>query len=663
MSRLGTVLFLSSLLLVGCGGDDTGGNPFVVPDSGPDIVDGGMPDAYVEPPAPIRDAGPVPDAAVDVNGPTVTVLSPTAPAMGDYTSDAILTADRVAVRCSAVENPAGDILDRNSVRAIVHDDAGTWVEIPALPDGIGDEFSAEVSLLGFETGAITVRCLASDTAGRTNSDEVDTFVDHGPSIQFFSPTVDGRYARQVRVLFSVTAVPVAADDMLAAVQYATVTASLSGYPLTNLTRTATNFEGTVVFDDPIFDLPLVGEHRLTVEANNHRMPAQTFVESHLDFVIDEEEGPDITILAPEAAEVISGIVRVRARISDPDGVVYSTVVATIAGREFPLSEISAGTYEGSYDTHRLGNMMVFPNIIVRAQDSFGNQGQNGFIVTLDNRGPIADLDPPEDFEEMKPAVDGFLCSQPFDPVGSDAQNDGDVDVFQLSKYRARVQDIGNGSVALSEPGVFVPTAAVDQDDVQLYVLDDTSQPIVVDTNGDGFCDELNPHLIPTTVPQFANEMARLDLLGITPAGTAEYYGATPRPVCVGDLLLADPICAVTSPEVFRIIPDEDLETPVIFGVPPVTELQCLGNGFDSQATNIQDGWACLAVRATDTVDNIGVSKPLRICYDHDNSGGDCAGPMPDCTGTYDPVTNIVDPSTPCTQEISFPSGEIRTLND
>ncbi|HEX9288375.1 MAG TPA: hypothetical protein VF904_02530, partial [Anaeromyxobacteraceae bacterium] len=45
-----------------------------------------------------------------------------------------------------------------------------------------------------------------------------------------------------------------------------------------------------------------------------------------------------------------------------------------------------------------------------------------------------------------------------------------------------------------------PNAGIDPEKTSVYILDDATQPLIVDTDGDGFCDHINPHLIPTTQP-------------------------------------------------------------------------------------------------------------------------------------------------------------------
>ncbi len=53
----------------------------------------------------------------------------------------------------------------------------------------------------------------------------------------------------------------------------------------------------------------------------------------------------------------------------------------------------------------------------------------------------------------------------------------------------------------------------------------------------------------------------------------------------------------------------------IYTIGPIVNdgLQCAGHQFDAGANNLKDGWACLAVVASDTLGNKQVSRPIRIC--------------------------------------------------
>ena len=50
---------------------------------------------------------------------------------------------------------------------------------------------------------------------------------------------------------------------------------------------------------------------------------------------------------------------------------------------------------------------------------------------------------------------------------------------------------------------------------------------------------------------------------------------------------------------------------------------CGGTQLDTLANFVTDGWACLAVFASDRLGNKQVSKPMRICVDKDVNGAEC----------------------------------------
>jgi hypothetical protein len=100
---------------------------------------------------------------------------------------------------------------------------------------------------------------------------------------------------------------------------------------------------------------------------------------------------------------------------------------------------------------------------------------------------------------------------------------------------------------------------------------------------------------------------------------------------------------------------------MIYAPPSVLPDACMGDFFDALGANMEDGWACVAVRVTDQLGNINVSKPLRVCIDVDqrfpngqpndptpecHPWGTAAaeGDRPSCTGT---VSGGVVSATPC----------------
>jgi hypothetical protein len=101
--------------------------------------------------------------------------------------------------------------------------------------------------------------------------------------------------------------------------------------------------------------------------------------------------------------LIGRVITISAQVEDPAGVLDSSVKAVIAHGdkmfEVKLEPPAAGstgpvTYSALFDTARLPVNALFPSISFRASDLPGNQSSVGYLVSLDNTPPLADLDPP-----------------------------------------------------------------------------------------------------------------------------------------------------------------------------------------------------------------------------------------------------------------------------
>jgi hypothetical protein len=269
----------------------------------------------------------------------------------------------------------------------------------------------------------------------------------------------------------------------------------------------------------------------------------------------------------------------------------------------------------------------------------GNEAAVGRIVALDNRAPLVSMDSPpmreaKCLEGNSCSLAGAICSDLFDPLGTDSADDGEV-VAGLMELRVRAEDRGNGAQAPS--GVVVPIAGIDQSHVAFYVLDDEDGELLVDTDGDDVCDAINPALVPTSAPDTPNEAAVVSLQVVAPAGAPFYPisvadpfggradvadGACNEPAADADDEAPSALCLSTPTT--RVVATQ-LGAASIFAVPPTEDPWCVGNAFDGPATSIADGWACVAAIAPDRLGNLGLSAPLRICIDHDGDGLDGGG--------------------------------------
>lgn len=394
-------------------------------------------------------------------------------------------------------------------------------------------------------------------------------------------------------------------------------------------------------------------------------------------------GPTIAVTSPAIGGMVVGDLTLRVTVTDDDGVAVGSVSATIAGTGvFEMAPVadSETEWEGTFPTTELTGL-VFPTIVVRAADTGGSESQFGFSVVLDNEGPWLSLDPPrireaKRNEDLDPGEGPLLCSQSFDPVGSDAASDGET-VAQLVELRARIEDVGNNGTATST--VYVPHAGIDDARVQLYVLDDSERALIVDSDGDGTCDAINPTIVPTIVPTVGNEAAVLDLAPAPASGLSYYPAEMPdgdefagfnQGCAFGEDDEAPDVVCYAADNVTRIPFTPFGQLPMIYVPRPIDDNACMGYAFDAVATNIADGWACVAAIAYDNLGNHRVSPVMRICIDHDGVGGECgagapgapfiaeAADRPSCTGTID-SGGTVDSDAPCGAPRTFwSSGEV-----
>jgi hypothetical protein len=436
----------------------------------------------------------------------------------------------------------------------------------------------------------------------------------------------------------------------------------------SIIRKDTQYTASIDFGS--YNPPLEGNQIVTITAKNALGNSSMATRK---FTIDNT-GPTITGTKPAMGDLIGKIITIEAKVTDPAGVMNSSVVAVVAHGdihfEVDLVKGSDGTYRQLFDTTQLPTYAIFPTISFRAQDVLGNENSVGYPLSLDNTPPIIDLDPPATFQLIK--KDG-TCSRPFDPVGPDAIDDGSR-VTQLFDIRARIED--DGTLPITGTADFIPIAAVDPNNVKLLILDDTSLPLVVDTSDppDGICDEINPELIPSVSPKTSKEAQLLDLTSM-PANTgAGDFRPDPNFDCSGkDTDPPNPLCDTTWSMEKGAVMTYSLgyanSLPSIWTIAPIVAdgLQCAGRQFDA-SNNLKDGWACVAVQASDKVGNKQVSRPIRICITVTPGSTACttgAGTPPDCTGTAvkqtsgSPVT--IDATKPCKPWREYPPREALLL--
>jgi hypothetical protein len=447
---------------------------------------------------------------------------------------------------------------------------------------------------------------ATTLNGATGKASIRLFVDAGPTITFLQPA-DGVYVKSSVV---VTAIITDSDADVASVSFA-----VGQTPLDPSAIESKGVQYTATINAASFDPPLEGPQLLTVTAANSNGNVSIATRK---FTVDTH-GPSITLTTPATGALIGKIITIEAQVTDPAGVMDSSVVAVVAHGdvhfEVNLAKGEDGLYRQLFDTTQLPEYAIFPTISFRAQDVLGNESSVGYLVSLDNTPPILDLDPPDDFRLYK--KDG-TCSWPFDPVGPDAIDDGSI-VNQLFDIRARIEDRGN--TPLTGGADFVPISAIDPTTVKVLILDDTTLPLVVDTSDppDGLCDAVNPDLVPSVSPQSSKEAQLLDMVPMPANAGAGNFLPEPGSSCSGNATAApDPLCSTTYSPLKRDYMSYSIgysaALPAIWTLAPIVNdgLQCAGRQFDA-SNNLKDGWACVAVVAADKLGNKQVSRPIRIC--------------------------------------------------
>jgi hypothetical protein len=557
-----------------------------------------------------------------------------------------------------------DFVDPTSVKAVLTHDGDTMAldSTKLAPQG-ADTFSGRISLGDLPTGDYALTVTGVSSGGLKGTSAPFTFqIDGGPTLIVRSPQPLHPYKGLLVIEVMADAGPFGPlDGPHASVANIDV-------PLDPVPGIDNTFRGMLDLHNPDpahMTPPLIDEQLLTVYAINANMKRN---ELHIVFSIDET-GPEITLTSPMPGQIVGDIMRISATVTDPSGVLDSSVIAVIGDDTTPskfsvqLKPDGIGVYSTFFDTRKLtgcddppsiSNLcIVYPTISFRASDELGNEHVVAFNFTVDNIAPVADLDPPNlrsfRLEEMP------VCSWEFDPLGvdtvlGDMPNDTNR-VPQVFDLRARIEDDGNHAAGLK----LTPVSGVDPEKTAIYVLDDELQPLIVDTDGDGWCDSINPLLIPTTEPPVQNnQVLKIRLAPVPPGGVGNFVPDQTLPLPPTSAFcrrgtdpgLPLPLCPGHQPSIAIAYAGNQ---PAIWTLEHIDINWCFGEPFDTYANNIGEGWACIAVATTDLANNFNVSPPLRVDIDYKLTGpyGQAGrGNPPACTGTWDRATNTVTPG-PC----------------
>ena len=249
-----------------------------------------------------------------------------------------------------------------------------------------------------------------------------------------------------------------------------------------------------------------------------------------------------------------------------------------------------------------------------------------------------------------------------------------------------------------------PIAGIDPDVTAAYILaDDLSQPLVVDTDGDGNCDVIDPKLVPTTTPLTGPKQvlkvrasgpcpspARADFtpdLGTFPHNPVTMTNTVPgclADYCDGPGADPDPpgeICKVENPTVAisyanslsAIWAAEPISPDDMKYWPRQPARRTNANNVPESTGTDSSGWRCVAIATAKPERQRPAPRCLSACGSATTTMGastsqyclappSTAGPMPSCTGTYDKVSDTLSPKAckarsfktpPMKQEVCF----------
>jgi hypothetical protein len=505
------------------------------------------------------------------------------------------------------------------------------------------------------SASYTVVFTATTVGGATGQTKVTLSVDAGPSMTVKLPAEGGFYKGSAPIEVQAT------QNKFAIAQVTMALGQGEAVPLTSIG--SGSYKGMIDF--AAYTPPLEGPQLVTFRARNENGTEAVVLRKF----VSDNIGPTISATVPSIGAKIGNVISISATVDDLAGVDATSVIAIVGNgdQNFEVTLVAAEgskIYSSLFDCTKLPSYALYPTISFRARDRLGNESNTSYMLSLDNEPPLMDLDPPS-ISISKQDGDKVVCSWLFDPVGPDAVDDGDV-VPQLFDVRARIEDRGNKP--LTGFADFVPIGGIDNGKVKLYVVANPTRPLVVDSSDppDGYCDDINPELVPTTRPQTDVDAQVLDMVPLGPQGTPDYSpgpadcysksGDPPAAICDTTVNLSKAVVYGGKSHSDRLtftLSYNVQNEPAIYTLGPVVndKLQCAGRQFDS-SNNLKNGWACLAVKASDTLGNSQVSRPIRVCVMANATDKACEGPMPDCTGTLvmgaaDGGRPLVDGTRPC----------------
>lgn len=589
----------------------------------------------------------------------VVITSPTA--ADDPVADDVVAAEDVTVLCRARPGESGKPLNPSTLTIEVLDGAGELalgldeqpLSAPGVPTGEDDEYSAEFGLASVPSGRLSFRCsVKGQDEALGGSTRLDTFLDHGPTIVEKLPEVDSAHPLEGALEVEFTVSPTLLSDDDSEAEVTDVVLYVAGVKIDAVTEDSDSpgtYRASVDFTDQnLFEEPPTEHTSVRIEAMNARSPVAASAVRDYPFVVDGV-GPTITFVNSSPRAVFG------------ETVVEFTITDSGAGLDEDTLEIQVSGYPGDdgepgnpvkyepgntsvwtaqvnrfgfrFDTGFLEDIESQITVNVRALDAAGNLGESlSLPLNLDDVPPWIDLDAGN--ARVIDAQD--YCSASFDPLGN-AANDGEIITVRNKRFRALVYD----QTTFGSGGLVSYMAGTDQTSARLYIQPDGTRPLLVDKSGDGVCDDLA-----------REDFDYFGLSAVKGAGGLTYSNTDSgtSPAITNQCLtkphpgmLPKTLCGELSDMTVVVEHDSkvQLNEPIIYGLGNLPAAECTGTTWDLGNVVDQDGWICLAARATDNLGNTGVSRPLRLCFDDPTVLGSppCAtdnSSPPSCTDSCSP---------------------------
>jgi hypothetical protein len=579
------------------------------------------------------------------------VLSPNA--VEKPSDGGVLVDGEIDVVCEVRKSnlPGAEEIAEETVTVQLLDAEGAQVDVvSAAPGENPGEYVAELIVAKVtENGRLSILCAAGDRSipPLTGVDRVDTFIDHGPAITVMSPEDGEPFALTggVPFEFSVEPDPVGESDDEAGVEHVTLEVGGVNIELEDH-GVGANELSVDLSDQELFGVPPSGTVPITIRAINRREPRA--VERLVSYAIQvDSEGPRIEIESPAYGAVVGGRqVQLKFSVRDElSGVDPNSVVVELNGESHryevggPWSKVN-DDFVFLFDSTQAGKgSEVEATINISATDAVGNRAEGASLsLHLDNVPPTVELDPPNVREWHRTSTGAIECSMSFDPVGDAPPNDLST-IARIDFFRALVWDETNET----DDQHFTYAADTDQESVYVYLQADPSVPLLVDTNKDGACDELAVDDAGVTFRQ----LRALEQTGSSWFNDTD-QASPPNGSEMGCTYISTP-----NPPPFLCTEHSDLRRVIAHGKegrPPVIYVDgkresgyaCTGEEWEfASNAGVEEGWLCFAARAVDNVGNIGISPPLRLCYDDPQTAF-----TPSCINGADPPTCADDCSPP-----------------